>query len=169
LNKPLRSVFIFKTNVFSVAIKCNHHILAGAINFTVHSTGLLCTYVCKKPHRKYSQVLYSTKAHLKPGVHHWKSVAQLVQMEPKFHTQKSPWWTGKHAGAKIAFLFFQNRRHLFCEDSSLFSRQKGLFDFFVLKTHMLFSFNNVNSLRKCSFHFFFLWIPSSNTRQDFWL
>ena len=63
-----------------------------------------------------------------------------------FHTKKSPWWTSKHASANktsslIQFsslcclffsVFFQDRRHLFSEDSSLFSRQKGSFDCYFL-------------------------------------
>jgi len=57
-----------------------------------------------------------------------------------FHTQTSPWWTSKCAGANKMFLshnsllfvvfffsiFLQDRRHLFCKDGILFSRQKGL-------------------------------------------
>jgi len=84
LNKQLRSVFILKTNVFSVAIECNHHILAGAINFAVHSTGLLYIYICKKPHRKYSQA-ESTKASLKPGMHIEKAWHSWFWMEPFSH------------------------------------------------------------------------------------
>ena len=87
-----------------------------------------------------------------------------------FHTKEPPWWTGKHAGAKktssltqfsslcrlFFSVFFQDKRHLFCEDSSLFSRQKGSFDCcFCFKNSLALLLQQHQLTKKVLFSFLF--------------